>query len=260
MGASVPPIPPSAGKLTMASISTETSLSASPVVVAPSSRPVPPLAAGDRLTADEFLRRYEAMPDVDHAQLVEGVVYMPSPVSAEHGESHFRFNGLLFVYESNTPGIAGGDNSTLQLDIDNVPQPDGYLRILADAGGQAQIEGKYVVGAPEFIVEIAASSASYDLHDKLNAYRRNGVKEYVVWRVWDQAVDWFTLHEGRFQQRPAGDDGIYRSEALPGLWLDAAAVIAGDLARALEVLNQGLASAAHQEFATGLKAKQAAAE
>jgi Uma2 family endonuclease len=217
---------------------------------------VPPLVAGDRLTREEFLRRYEAMPHVQKAELVEGVVYMPSPVSAaDHGEPHFRFNGVLFVYESRTPGVIGGDNSTLKLDLDNAPQPDGYLRLAPEAGGQARLVDGYIEGAPELIAEVAASSASYDLHDKLKAYRRNGVREYVVWRVWDRAVDWFVLREGRFVNLPVGDDGVYRSEVFPGLWLDAPAVVSGNLPRVLDVLQEGLSSDAHREFAERIRPK-----
>lgn len=241
----------------MASISSEHgSIAPRPPVVVPA---VPPLAAGDRLTADEFMRRYEAMPEIDHAELVEGVVYMSSPVSADHAEPHIIVVTLLGVYQAHTPGIVSGDNGTLRLDIDNVPQPDAYVRIVPEAGGQARRDGKYIGGAPEFIAEVAASSASYDLHDKLNAYRRNGVREYVVWRVWDRAIDWFTFHEGRFEKTDAGADGIFRSSVLPGLWVDSAAVVAGDLAQALKVLEQGLGDASHQEFVTQLQQMLAAA-
>lgn len=237
----------------MASVPTEYGLLLSvPAVVAGQ---VPPLVNGDRLHAVEFLRRYEAMPEVKNAELVEGVVYMPSPVRVDHCEPHFDFNGLLFVYRAQTPGVVGGDNGTLQLDLDNVPQPDAYLRIVAEAGGQARIENNYVVGAPEFVVEVAFSSTSYDLHDKLHAYRRNGVREYVVWRVWDQALDWFVLEGGRFEKQPLPDDGIYRSRVLPGLWLDARAVLAGDLARALQTLQLGLGDKSHEEFAAELEQK-----
>lgn len=210
---------------------------------------VPPLCAGDRLSRDEFERRYEQMPHIHKAELIEGVVHMPSPVSAEdHGEPHFDFNGWLFVYRAHTPVVRGGDNSTLRLDLDNDPQPDGYLRLLAECGGQARIVGGFATGAPELVAEIAASSVSYDLHDKLNAYRRNGVREYVVWRVWDDAVDWFVSRGGQFVPLLPGADGVYRSEAFPGLWLDAAAVMRGDIARVLQVLQQGLASAEHADF------------
>jgi Uma2 family endonuclease len=210
--------------------------------------PIPPLQQGDRLTRDEFLRRYEAMPELKKAELVEGKVYMPSPVTAEeHAEPHFKFNGILFVYAASTPGVVGGDNATLMLDLDNAPQPDGYLRLLPEVGGKARVVNRYIEGAPELVAEVAASSKSYDLHDKLNAYRRNGVREYIVWRVWDRAVDWFALREGRFVPLPA-DDGVYRSEIFPGLWLDAPAVVSGNIARVLDVLQEGLASDAHRQF------------
>ncbi len=150
----------------------------------PASRALPLLKNGDRLTQAEFLRRYHAMPNISHAELIEGRVYLPSPVSAErHGEPHFNLIGWLFNYRVMTAGVVGGDNSTLQLDVDNAPQPDGYLRLTEQAGGQSHLVDGYVHGAPELIVEIAASTVSYDLHEKLNAYRRNGVKEYVVWRT-----------------------------------------------------------------------------
>lgn len=218
---------------------------------------VPPLRAGDRLTSEEFERRYLAMPDVEKAELVEGVVYMPSPVSAEdHGEPHFDFITWMGVYRARTPGVRGGDNSTLRLDLDNMPQPDGYLRIEAECGGQARMVEGYIEGGPELVAEVAASSASYDLHDKLNAYRRNGVVEYVVWRVWDRQIDWFRLDGGRYRPLAVEEGGVYRSQVLPGLWLDAAAVVAGDLAQALAVLQQGIDSPEHAAFVGELSSRR----
>ena len=157
-----------------------------PAVTPLESRPAPPLRAGDRLTRDDFLRRYEALPAVRHAELIEGVVYVSPPVSGDHAVPQFTFNGILFVYQWQTPGVEGGDNATVKLGGDNVPQPDAYLRLLPEYGGQSKPVDRFVEGAPELVAEVAASSASYDLHDKLNAYRRNGVQEYVVWRVWDR--------------------------------------------------------------------------
>jgi Uma2 family endonuclease len=210
---------------------------------------VPELQAGDRLTRAEFERRYLAMPHIESAELVEGVVYMPSPVTAEgHGEPRFDFNGWLFVYRAHTPVVRGGDHSTLRLDPDNETQPDGYLRLLPEFGGQSKLVEGYVEGAPELVVEIAASSASYDLYDKLNAYRRNGVREYVVWRVWDRAIDWFLWKEGRYEPLPLTNDGLYKSQVFPGLWLDPQAVIAGDAARVLKVLQAGMSDKQHAEF------------
>src|SRR3984893_17854521 len=98
---------------------------------------IPPLQPGDRLTADEFLRRYEAMPEVKKAELIEGVVYMPSPVSSEdHGEPHFDLISWLGIYRIATPGLKGSDNATVRMDQgENVPQPDASLWIV---GGQCK--------------------------------------------------------------------------------------------------------------------------
>lgn len=158
----------------------------------------------------------------------------------------------LTVATYNARQDRGGDNATLRLDLDNAPQPDGYLRLLPEFGGQARLIEGDVTGAPELVVEIAASSASYDLHEKLNAYRRNGVREYVVWRVWDGAVDWFVLRGGRFAPLPRAA-GSYPSEVFPGLWLESAAVLRGDLAQALQGLQEGLASPEHAAFVARLQ-------
>jgi Uma2 family endonuclease len=220
-------------------------------------REIPPLVAGDRLTRLEFERRYAAMPHVTKAELVEGVVYMPSPVSdSGHGAPHADLITWLGVYRSSTPGVRAGDNSTVHLDMDNEPQPDGQLRILPEFGGRTRTVDDYVEGGPELVAEVAASSASYDLHDKLNAYRRNGVQEYVVWRVWDREIDWFVLRGGAYERLPLLPAGHYHSEVFPGLWLDPAALVRGDLARVLQVLHEGLSSAEHVDFVARLKKYQ----
>lgn len=217
----------------------------------------PELRAGDRLSRLEFERRYAASPNVKKAELIEGVVYMPSPVSQEeHGGPHFDMIGWLGFYRACTPGVQGGDNSTIRLDLDNEPQPDAFLRILPEYGGQSRDSGKYVEGPPELIAEVAASSASYDLHDKLSVYRRNGVCEYLVWRVWDRSLDWFVLQGGRYKNLPLSSD--VRSQVFPGLWLDAGALLRGDLALVMAVLQQGLASPDHAEFVRQLESRRVA--
>jgi Uma2 family endonuclease len=229
-----------------------------PVTAGPAPRAekrIPPLQNGDHLTADEFERRYEAMPGV-RAELIEGVVYlMASPVRCDdHGEPHFDVIGWLYDYRKHTPGVRGGDNTTMRLDLANRPQPDAYLRVLPECGGQARVDADgYIVGAVELAVEVAASSASYDLHDKLDVYRRNGVREYVVWRVEDGEIDWFVLRGGRYERLPPGADGILRSGVFPGLWLDPAALVRRDTARVDEVVHLGLASPEHAEFVAELR-------
>jgi Uma2 family endonuclease len=216
---------------------------------------IPPLENGDHLTRAEFERRFDAMLHLKKAELIEGVVYMPTSVSfGKHGGPHFDLIGWLALYRAATPGVRGGDNSSLRLDLDNMPQPDAFLLILPERGGQARISADdYVEGAPELIAEVASSSASYDLHEKLHIYRRNGVREYVVWRVDDQTVDWFTLKEGRYDCLPLTASGLYQSEVFPGLWLDPSALIRGDTAAVLEAARRGLETPEHAAFGARLK-------
>jgi hypothetical protein len=217
----------------------------------------PPLQAGDRLTREEFERRYNAMPHLKKAELIEGVVYVPSPTShRNHGNPHFNLIGWLSDYAEGTPGVEGGDSGSLRLDLDNEPQPDAYLIVLPDHGGQVRIDenGGFILGAPELVAEVAASSANYDLHDKLNAYRRNGVLEYVVWRVFDRAVDWFVLQKGRYERLELDPSGIYKSRVLPGLWLNPAALIDRDLRTVAQTAQEGISSAEHADFVSRLQA------
>jgi Uma2 family endonuclease len=211
---------------------------------------IPPLESGDRLTRIEFERRYQQTPDKTKAELIEGVVYVASPVRANrHGKPHAQIVGWLLVYESETPGAYLADNTTVRLDADNEPQPDALLRIEPEVGGNSRItEDDYIEGAPELIVEVAASGASYDLNDKLNAYRRNGVQEYIVWQSYENRIDWFRLEAGRYVSLEPDEVGIIRSNVFPGLWLAVNALREGNLAEVLAVLQQGIQTAEHQEY------------
>jgi Uma2 family endonuclease len=213
---------------------------------------LPPLENGDRLTRAEFERRYAAMPQIKKAELIEGVVYVSSPVRVIHSQPHADFMTWLGVYRAATPGVACYDNPTVRLDADNEPQPDAVLRIAT--GGQSWISpDDYIEGAPELIVEIAASSASYDLHDKLRVYRRNGVQEYIVWCTYSQQIDWFYLEDGQYKPQSPEATGILRSQQFPGLWLAAPALLAGHLAEVLQTLQQGIATPDHQTFVDTLR-------
>ena len=209
---------------------------------------IPPLENGDQLMRLEFERRYERMVNLKKAELIEGVVYMPSPLRInQHGNPHAHIITWLGCYEAATVGVQLGDNCTVRLDAENEPQPDALLRI--KKGGQSTIsDDDYVEGAPELIAEIAASTASIDLHDKLKAYRRNQVQEYLVWRVYDGELDWFRLQEGQYLKLQPNEQGIIKSEIYPGLWLDVSALLNGNLAQVLEVLQQGIGTKEHQDF------------
>lgn len=213
---------------------------------------IPPLESGDRLSRAEFERRYHAMPHLKKAELIEGVVYVASPLRAQaHGSPHAHIITWLGVYESATPGVKCYDNPTVRLDGDNEPQPDAVLRL--EQNGRSFIsEDDYIEGSPELIVEVAASSASYDLHDKLRVYRRNGVQEYVVWRTYSQQIDWFYLQDGEYQSLMVDELGIFRSRQFPGLWLASEALLSGNLGEVLRVLGQGISSPEHGEFMASL--------
>jgi Uma2 family endonuclease len=209
---------------------------------------MPPLENGDQLTRYEFEQRYAAMPHVKKAELIEGFVYMASPLHAKaHAEPHAHIIGWLVAYKAATPGVQLLDNATVRLDSDNEVQPDALLRI--ETNGQSVIsEDDYVEGAPELIVEIAASSASIDLSQKFNAYRRNQVQEYLVWRVYDREFDWFCLRQGKYIPLQPNATGFLCSAVFPGLWLAKSALLSEDIATVLAVLQQGLATPEHQSF------------
>ena len=210
---------------------------------------VPVLCAGDRLTRDEFERRYAAMPDLKKAELIEGVVYVGSAVRYDqHGHPEHVLVRWLGWYEDATPVVSGAGNCTVRLDLDNEPQPDHLLRLPESAGGHARVSADgYFEGPPELVIEVAASSVSYDLHQKLHAYRRNGVLEYLVHRVDDGEVDWFVLERGAYVRQQA-DDGILRSRAFPGLWLDVAALLRADLRALRAAVERGCTTAEHAAF------------
>ena len=216
---------------------------------------VPPLEPGDRLTRVEFERRYDAMPDLKKAELIEGVVHMPSPLRfRRHGKPSRHLSAWLGVYQAATPGVRGADNASIRLDMDNEPQPDSLLLIDPDCGGQVRIsDDDYIEGGPELAAEISSSSVSYDLGDKLQVFRRHGVREYLVWRVLDREIDWFVSREGRFEKLPLDGSGWHKSEVFPGLWLDVPAMLRGDLATVLAVLRQGLESPEHAAFVERLQ-------
>ena len=215
-----------------------------------------PLQNGDHLTREEFERRWEAMPGLKRAELIEGRVYLSPPTSiVGHSSPDMLLGAVLSFYRAGTVGLLAGHAGSVRLDRENMPQPDLFLMILPSHGGQARIDSKdYLEGAPELAVEIAASTASYDLHEKLRIYQRSGVREYIVWRTREEQIDYFVLRDGQYS-RLASNDGVFRSETFPGLWIDSRALIADDLNKAIAEVQRGLASPEHASFVEALKAK-----
>jgi hypothetical protein len=208
------------------------------MVIASSLSPLTILENGDRLNRDEFERRYSAS-NIKKAELVEGIVYVASPLRfTSHGKPHSQIIGWLVTYQSMVAGLEVGIEPTVRLDNENEPQPDA---VLFRSGGHAQIDADgYITGAPELIAEIAASTVSYDLHSKKLAYERNGVKEYIVWRTLEQQIDWFILENGKYKNLNADTDGIIRSQEFAGLWLDVNAILSNDMSVVLKTLQTGL--------------------
>jgi Uma2 family endonuclease len=222
----------------------------------PEQEMIRPLENGDSLGAVEFLRRYEAMPDLKKAELIEGTVYMPSPVRATHANPDSLIQTWLGLYAIRTPGTQASVNATVRLGPKNVPQPDALLRILPECGGQTRLDPKeYFLGPPELIVEIAASSAAIDLHDKLRAYRRAGVREYLVWRPLDRQFDWFVLDRNEYRPNTPARPGVLQSPHFPGLALAVDALLSDDSAQVMDVLQTNLQTPAHSAFVAQLAAK-----
>ncbi|MCY2966654.1 MAG: Uma2 family endonuclease [Planctomycetota bacterium] len=220
-------------------------------VVIPADRPVRSapyeLHSGDALTQAEFHQRYLRDDRELPIELVEGIVYMASPVGRQHARYRVNLGHLLGHYEAFTKGVAATADGTVILDSRNEVRPDGALIVLPEFGGQTTLaSGEYTKGPPEWVAEIAHSSISIDLHRKKAAYQRAGVHEYFVLSVADQTVHWFNFRA----RRPivADESGVMRSRVFPGLWIDVPALLNHKARPMIQALNAGLASPEHKDF------------
>jgi Uma2 family endonuclease len=209
-----------------------------------------PLVDGERLSREEFIGRWDLLPEVKFAELIGGVVHMPSPLSASHGSGDALAGYWLSHYAAATPGCDVLHNATWLM-LGDVPQPDVALRILPECGGQSGQRGALAAGAPELIVEVCVTSEKLDTGEKKDLYQTAGVIEYIVFFPGSRIL-WYTLAEGRYRESPPGPDGLHRSSAFPGLWLDPAALLAGDGRRIVDVVNRGLATPEHAAFVAQL--------
>ncbi len=217
---------------------------------------VPPLVNGDHLDQKTFHERYEARPEV-RAELIGGIVYMSSPQKVRHGRYHSQLAALTYEYAEATPGIEDGVNTTAILGPDAEPQPDAYLSILRECGGQAGVDADgYLTGAPEWVGEISDSTESIDLNRKKLDYDKAGVREYMVAAVRTAQLFWFIRRRGKFKPLLPDADGIIRSEVFPGFWLHVEAFLNRDGQRLLAVLRQGIASPKHAAFVAKLAGKR----
>jgi len=220
----------------------------------------PRLDSGDRMDSDTFLEIYEQMPEGFRAELIQGVVLVASPMTADHGAPLTRVAAWAFAYQARTPGVESFTDTTIRLGPENSPEPDVSLMIGPEHGGQARIEDHYIVGAPELVVEVSYSSRSVDLSDKLASYEAAGVRDYVVVLVRDAEVRWHILRDGRLERQSPGEDGLHRSAAFPGLWLDGEALLKSDAARIFAAVERGTATPEHAAFVARLAAARASTE
>jgi Uma2 family endonuclease len=198
---------------------------------------LPGLENGEWMHSSEFLSRYERMPLVKKAELIEGVVYMGSPVSVRHAAPDGVIQAWLGAYAAHHPGTQVLPNATVILDAENTVQPDALLRRLPENGGRTRVtDDGYLAGPPELVVEVALSSASIDLRDKRRAYCRNGVPEYLVWVVADERVEWHRLEGDEYVLQVPDAEGCLHSRVFPGLRFPIQALLDGDTAKVLAAL------------------------
>jgi Uma2 family endonuclease len=220
----------------------------------PEPKTLPPLVASQRLDRATFHERYEAMPPETRAELVGGVVYMPSPLGNDHGERDQDISYWLGHYKWRTRGVRATLNATTQFGDYGEPQPDLQLRIPEELGGQSRVGGGFVVGPPELVVEVSRASRKYDLGPKKVDYERAGVAEYLFVGLDPEEIRWYVRRDGRFAEMPPGDDGVFRSVVFPGLWLDSRAFFAEDTDALMATLERGLATPEHVAFVARLAA------
>jgi len=210
-----------------------------------------PLITGMRMDRDEFMRRWELLPELKNAELIEGIVFVASPVSADHGAYDFALHTWLGAYESATPGVQGGANATVHM-RDSSPQPDSFLAILPECGGSARLQDEYFAGAPELIAEVSASSYSHDHGPKAALYQVSGVLEYITADTHSKRLIWRVLTRGSYREIQPDPDGVLRSRTFPGLWLDPRAFWKRDKAAVMSLLRRGLRSPEHKAFVAKL--------
>ncbi len=215
----------------------------------PRTRSLPPLENGDQLDQPTFHARYEAMPEETRAELIGGIVYMPSPQKIPHSKAQKLVLRWLDEYAEGTPGTEVLVNNTQILGPDSEPEPDACLFVTPEFGGRVYVdEDDYLHGSPELVVEVSSSTESIDLHRKKHDYEKAGVREYVVLALRTQQVFWFVRRRGKYRECPLPTDGIFRSREFPGLWLDAEAMLRNQRQGVLTGLRQGLATPEHAAF------------
>ena len=216
---------------------------------------IPNLVSGETLSPTEFMRRWEAHPEIKKAELIGGKVYMPPPVGWEHSGSESQIGTWLGVFSALTPGCGSGHNATTFL-LDDIPQPDVNLIILPEWGGSSWLEGDYLHGSPELLAELSHSSVIRDMKVKRDLYQKAGVQEYLAVILGKKEIHWHYLKDGIYQLLEPDAEGIYRSLVFPGLWLDSKALFEKKMGQVLATLQKGMASQEYLDFVVKMNLKK----
>lgn len=197
---------------------------------------IKPLQNGDQLRLPEFKKLYAQHPNIRRAELIEGVVYVASPVYLPHADAQMKIITWLGVYQSKMSGVSAAGEMSIELDGENEVQPDAVMWREGDLSISDDGRG-YAVGSPTLVVEIAASTAAYDLGLKKRVYQRNRVQEYLVIAIYEQEIFWFNLEDGAYQPLQPDSVGVYSSSIFQGLKLNRDAFWSGDLQKLLATLD-----------------------
>ena len=202
-------------------------------------RACPPIESGMRMEGEEFERLYDLHPEIARAELIDGVVYVTAAMRHDqHGVPNSILSTWAGVYAAARPTMVdfSGVGSTVRIDRANTVQPDVLLRYRE--GRSILSSDGYLSGAPDLIAEVAASSLAIDLGAKFELYRRSGVREHLVWRVYENELDWFSLEDGTYVPLSPDERGIVHSKVFPGLRLAVGKLLARDLAGVLAELTR----------------------
>lgn len=212
-----------------------------------------PLDPGMRLSREEFLRRWDQLPDLKRAELIDGIVSMSSPVADSHSRFVMVLGSWVYRYEEATPGCWSGTGGTWFM-LDSVSQPDVHLILRQEAGGQSGIDDKYRTGSPELAIEVSNATLRYDTGPKLALYQRAGVREYLICSPERREILWRYLEQGRYVLLEPDAAGVLRSRVFPGLWLDSKALFENDRLALRTTIEKGIASPEHAAFVQLLQA------
>ncbi|MBM3738395.1 MAG: Uma2 family endonuclease [Acidobacteria bacterium] len=213
-----------------------------------------PLVTGQHMDLEEFVRRWDALPDLKNAELIDGVVYVASPVGPSHGTPDIILHTWMCTYSLKTPGVEAVCNTSCEVS-GSMPQPDSALRILPEYGGRTRTGRSWIDGPPDLIVEVSDSSVRKDLGPKRALYERSRVSEYITYEVATGRLTWRWLGPGGiYRVLKPEPDGSIRSRIFPGLWLDPKAIATNQ--SPLPMLAKGMRSPEYREFRKLLRGRR----